>query len=231
MANPSLEAFRRTVTVNWPAHQERNAKAQLIRTARAGHEKIVNDAKARGGVGPDFDVYANTPGQTDLTKVTLPGPIVYRYRYIGEIVQAALSMVRAASPVKSGQYVRSHELFVNGVRVDVLPKISAGDEVWIVNVAPYARRIEVGKTKDGRVFVLQVPDRIYQRSHQKLKQKYRQMAEIGHGFVNLPESYRLKADQKVRRFTKTGVKISAATKDRRKGSAITYPAITIRAHN
>ena len=37
-------------------------------------------------------------------------------------------------------------------------------EYVFLNTVPYARKIEIGKTESGRDFVIQVPNRIYERT-------------------------------------------------------------------
>jgi len=210
------EAFKQLVTVGWPAKQDAAAKAHLIATARAGHAKIMGAAQMRGSK-PDWDAYANQPLQTNIEAVILPGPIVYRYRYIREIVAEAIRQLRAASPVASGAYVRSHKIFVNGSPVDVLPmNLKASDDVMIANTVPYSRRLEVGKTKSGRDFLISVPNRIYERTARKLKSKYGQLAKIESTFVNLPGAYSLRKTPKGR-----------VRRGRGAGSAVTFPAIRI----
>jgi hypothetical protein len=51
-------------------------------------------------------------------------------------------------------------------------------EVVISNPVPYARKIEIGKTRSGRPFVIQVPPRIYERAAMALRSKYRNVASI-----------------------------------------------------
>ena len=190
MARRAIQALRRTVTVAWPSATERDAKARLIQVAREGHAKIMADARSRGSE-PEWDAYANEPGNPRLESVVLPGPIVYRYRYVRDVVIAALDELRRASPVQSGDYVRSHMVFVGGVPVEVVPQVLRSDQaIWISNPVPYARRLEIGKTKSGRSFVLQVPDRIYQRVvTQKLRPRYGNLARISFDYVTLPDSH------------------------------------------
>lgn len=180
--------IRRTVTLDWPKAVERDAKAFLIRTARNGHQKIMADAKGKG-LAPTWEAYANTPGNKDLASVKLPGPIVYNYRYLTDVIQFALDELRRQSPVISGDYVRSHTLYVNGSPVDVIPKtLKAGDRMFISNPVPYARKLEVGKTKAGRSFVIQVPNRIYERVTALVKTKAGGAAKVRFSYVSLAAS-------------------------------------------
>lgn len=178
--------IRRIVTVDWQRHQEAQAKALLIAVAREGHRRIMADQAARGSV-PSFEAYANRPGRP-IEQVILPGPIVYLYRLeLRRLVEFILDELRKASPVVSGDYVRGHTLFVNGVAQDHVPvDLSPSDELYIANPVPYARRIEVGRTKSGRSFVMQVPPRIYERvAKQLVISKFRDQAKITFGYVTL----------------------------------------------
>ena len=75
----------RRVTIDWPQKSERDARALLIRTARTGHQQIMRDAKAKG-YEPYWEAYANSPGNSNLESVVLPGPIVYNYRYLSNLI-------------------------------------------------------------------------------------------------------------------------------------------------
>jgi len=214
VANPSLEAFKKIVTVDWPAHQEREARAHLLRVANDGHQKVMNDAQMRSGVKPDFDAYANTPGNANLQSVKLPGPIVFRYRYIREVLLEALKQLQAASPVGTGAYQRSHQIFINGALVPGVPaSVKASDEFMIANTRPYSRKIELGKTKSGRNFVISVPNRVYERAFRRLRAKFGQLVKIEYAFVSLPGGYSLKGSRRGGKRARSG--------------AMAYPALII----
>jgi hypothetical protein len=217
------QLLRRVVTIDWPKGAEREAKSLLIRTARTGHQRIMADAATKGFV-PSWDAYANTPGNRDLASVKLPGPIVYNYRYLSDLIQTALDELRKASPVQSGDYVRSHALYVNDTPVDVLPRnLKEGDRVYIANPVPYARKIEVGKTKTGRPFVIQVKPRIYERVAEKLKEDVRGRSRVRMGYVDLAAHY-LTKDQPSRRFNPLRHS-QLQRQDRVKGSVVQSPAL------
>lgn len=221
----AIQAFRRTVTVDWPKGMESAAKAMLIKTAREGHAAIMSKQG-----NPAFEVYANRPGNPNIESVVLPGPIVYKYSNIRSIVELALDELRKASPVVSGDYARSHMLFVNGMKVETLPTdIKPSDEIMIANPVPYARRIEIGKTKAGRDFVVQVPNRIYERVVKNvLAARYRNVAKITFGYVTVPEAYRYRKDNAARSRVNGRWYVSPTQrKDRAAGAVVQSPAIFI----
>lgn len=189
MASGALQAFRRTVTVNWPKRQEDGARRHLVATARAGHDKIMREAMARAGFAPDFEAYANRPGNTNLDSVKLPGPIVFRYRYLREAIVFALAALRRASPVVSGAYRDSHRLFIDGVAVGDIPaKIAPGATIMIANLVPYARRIEIGRTQSGRPFVIQVPPRIYESVTRQVRARFGKIGKVTFGYASVPNA-------------------------------------------
>jgi hypothetical protein len=181
-----IQLIRRIVTVEWPKEIESDSKALLIDTARNGHKRIMADAAAKG-LQPNWEAYANTPGNSNLETVRLPGPIVYNYRYLVDLIEFALDELRRQSPVDSGNYKRSHTVYVNDQPVgDTIPStISAGDRIYIANPVPYARRLEIGRTRAGRAFLIQVPNRIYERVTQMTQAEGKGRAKIKMGYVDL----------------------------------------------
>lgn len=227
MASASILAFKRTVTVDWPKQANADAKKRLIDVARQGHVEILR----RQG-NPSFEVYANRPGNSNIESVVLPGPIVYTYSNLRQLIDFALDALRKASPVKSGDYVRSHTLFVNGVSVAALPAdLKPSDEIMIVNPIPYARKLEIGKTKSGRDFLVSVPNKIYERvAKNMLIPRYRNVAKIEFAYVTVPDAYRYKANNAKRNWLANKGRWYVQPrqhKDRVKGAVVQAPAIVI----
>lgn len=225
MASAALQALRRTVTIDWRERSERDAKALLLRVAREGHARIMREQAGRAGVIPEWDAYANAPGNTNLESVRLPGPIVFRYRYIREIVIALMRALEAASPVRTGAYRKSHTLYVDGLPAALGTPIRAGQEVFIANPVPYARRLEIGKTESGRDFLISVPNRIYERTAKgPIARRYRNAAGIRFGYVTIPNAHVIRG--------KLGASYAIGGGQRRKrrqkvGSMVQAPAIFI----
>lgn len=220
MSRASLESVRRTLTVAWPKATEQGAKDFLINFAKAD----INRISARQG--PPAEVYANRPGNHNLQSVVLPGPIVALFDQRRRIALEALELLRAASPVQSGRYRNSHTILLNGKEVpDLPPAMSSMDVVTIVNPVPYARRIEVGKTQSGRAFVIQVLNRIYERTAKKLMGKYRNVARIEFGYIDIEGAALIKGGLSRHYIAKGGKR-----RQRRQqvGKAVQAPAIFIR---
>lgn len=192
MTKQSLAALRNTLTVQWPRELDEEARRFLIRTAKAGHARILQEQTARAGFPPDHTAYANRPGNPVVDSVKLPGPIVYEYDYRREIALIAVQELIIASPTVSGAYALSHTIFLNGQPVDDLPlQLARTDEIMIANTVPYSRRLEVGKTKSGRDFVLQVQPRIVERVAKGiLMPRFGNSAKISFTYRELPGAYK-----------------------------------------
>jgi hypothetical protein len=105
------------------------------------------------------------------------GVIVYDYNRLDLIAKDALDLLRKESPVKSGDYVRSHTLCLNLKPVETLKDWQPGDEVSITNTVPYARVIETGQ-RGGTKIKLSVKAHIYERVAQALRRTYGNQAFI-----------------------------------------------------
>jgi hypothetical protein len=225
-----IQLIRRIVTVEWPKQVQTDAKELLIDTAHNGHRRIMADAAANG-LQPTWEAYANTPGNSNLETVRLPGPIVYNYRYLIDLIKFALEELRRQSPVSSGKYKRSHTVYVNDQPVgDTIPKtISASDRIYIANPVPYARRLEIGRNRQGGPFLIQVENRIYYRVTEMTKAEAKGRAKIRMMYVDLG-AHALTKDQPTGIMTRRGWGYSRIQrKDRLTGAAVTSPAIFFQA--
>lgn len=88
------------------------------------------------------------------------------------------------SPFVSGDYRDAHALYADqrflmaADDVTENAKLPAAKEFSFTNTVPYARKIEFGKTKAGRDFTVQVPNRIYERVARDAQSRFRGVAEI-----------------------------------------------------
>lgn len=88
------------------------------------------------------------------------------------------------SPFVSGDYRAAHALYGDGRLIMGADEVSAdGDlpeakEYSFTNTVPYSRKIEFGKTQAGRDFVIQVPNRIYERVAADARAQFQGVADI-----------------------------------------------------
>lgn len=111
------------------------------------------------------------------------GTIIFEFELVTDVMIWIGNALRARSPVQSGAYRDAHTLFADGQEVPVGSAVPSAAEYVFLNPLPYARRIEVGKTKDGRAFVLQVPNRIYERTAADARQRFGNIAKITFSFT------------------------------------------------
>jgi hypothetical protein len=173
-----------------------------------------------------------TPGAPLETVNPDGGSIIAEWEILVEgLLRWIADQLIARSPVISGAYRDGHTLYVDGTEVPIGGDIPTDAEEYIfINPLPYARRIEVGKTKAGRVFVLQVPNKIYERTAKDARQRFGNQADIQFSYQATVGAYRLKHNQAARHFLKGGRVYTEPKqrKDRVAGSAVIPPAIVIR---
>lgn len=94
------------------------------------------------------------------------------------VVDWILERLAEAGPVRSGTYADSHRLLVNGEDQD--PPVSVGlrDVVTLVNVQPYARRIERGLSD-------QAPDGVYEVVFVEARRRFGALANISFRYQQL----------------------------------------------
>lgn len=124
-----------------------------------------------------------------------------------EILQTAVKLLRKISPRKTGQYISSHIIMLNGKEVPLHSVdqivLSPDDIVQLMNVTEYARKIEgydIGtgsKTKSGKErkrkpLSSQAPQGVYRLTARLLKQKYGNSAYIKYAFKSLDSARTVK---------------------------------------
>lgn len=125
-------------------------KAAFVADAREGTETYRRQ-NARGlrrevGVVPITDGRRGAGPET----VKLPGGLYIAEYQLGEgVIEAGLEILRRVSPVQSGRYKRSHKVFAGGREVSgpPWPEITGEGQIFIADIAPYARVLEASWPK------------------------------------------------------------------------------------
>lgn len=156
------------------------------------------------------------------------GLIVAEWELFGEVLAWIGQTLRDRSPRVSGDYGNGHTLFADGVETVIGTDVPEADVYTFINLMPYARKLEVGKTESGRDFLIQVPNRIYERTYRDAKARFGNQAKITFGYETQTGAYRLKFDQRSRHFRNgKAVYSSRQRPDRVAGSAVSVPAIKV----
>jgi hypothetical protein len=213
MASASAAAFETSVRAFVGDLRGPTAARMLASAHDELNNKVLQGQQARSGVRPGTRHVVDGKVGAAFESVKPGGRIVTIYDYRKEVALFVLAALRSASPSSSGRYRRSHFMLLNGQEAASLPDTLAdSDVVTITNSTPYARRLEVGKKRDGSPFVVQVEPRIYERVAKKVAgPRYRNVAAIAFNYVDLANPYR-----------------KVASKRRGAGQSIRYPAIIIK---
>jgi hypothetical protein len=150
-------------------------------------EAIALNRRAHGRA-PKYKTFVDGRSEARLESVRPKGgSIVFEFELVVDVLQWIHATLRERSPVLSGRYRDSHTLFADGREADV-GSIPAAAEYTFMNTVPYARKIEVGRTRAGRSFVIQVPNRIYERTATDARARFGNVARISFDFRTLPGS-------------------------------------------
>ncbi len=195
-----------------PQSQAREAAA----FARSGIEEASRINRQILGRDPPLTVTVDGRKNAPLDSVKPNGgTIIAEWELIESVLAWIGDELVKRSPRVSGDYIKGHTLFVDGLEVRPGGRIPPGEEYVFTNTVPYARKLEVGKTKSGRAFVIQVPNRIYEHTAKDARSMFRDQADIRFAFREFVGGYRLKRSV-------------GRSKGRRAGDALTAPAIIVR---
>lgn len=172
--------------------------------------KVAEEA-LRAAVAKGFDrqpvVVTDGRPRADYRLVKPYGNIEFiRRPTMADAVLWALDQLRRRSPVRSGRYVQSHTVLINGRQIegDVragLAKVKPGDRVQIVNPQPYARKLEGAtankKTGRGRrkAASKQARSGIYRVVHRALASRFGRSLFVDFKYVKLDTGVKVWGDQ------------------------------------
>ncbi|SNS36104.1 hypothetical protein SAMN05216374_0973 [Tardiphaga sp. OK246] len=146
-----------------------------------------------GRVPPRIITVDGNPGAPLEAVRPAGGSIIVEWELIGDVMVWIGQMLRGRSPVgPSGEYRDSHTLFADSKEVPIGADVPFADEYVFLNPVPYARRVEIGKTKAGRDFVISVPNRIYERTASDAKSRFGNIANIKFSY-RAPEDFSILA--------------------------------------
>jgi hypothetical protein len=181
-----------------------------------------------GRVPPRVTTVDGSPGAPLESVNPNGGSIVTEWEVFTGVLIWIGQTLRDRSPHVSGDYERGWTLLADGVEVPLGSQVPIADVYTFVNTTDYARKIEVGKTESGRDFVIQVPNRIAERTAKDARDRFGNQAKIKSEWISLQGAYTLKHNQATRSFSGGRMRISKRQRpDRVAGKAITYPAITV----
>ncbi|WP_062206786.1 hypothetical protein [Aureimonas sp. AU12] len=168
----------REVELSFAAHSSPRVRSRKL--AAYALEKI-SEAKRINGTAdrpaPHRQIVDGREG-APLASVKPDGVIVARFNLVTETLIWIGDELMKNSPVLTGQFARSHVLYVDGVPHVPGTPYPDGEEYAFINVQPYARRIEKGWSK-------KVPDGLYEGVATMAAQRFGNIARIGFAWRSL----------------------------------------------
>jgi hypothetical protein len=174
-----IQPFEKTIKIIVDRNLSPQARSQ--RVAAFARQEIeaadAQNAKVLGSAPPKTVTVDGKQGAALESVNPDRGVIIAEWRLVGEVLTWIMETLKQRSPVISGKYRDSHTLFADGSETNAANPPLA-QEYTFLNPVPYSRKIEVGKTRAGRDFVIQVPNRIYERTADDAKARFGNIAKI-----------------------------------------------------
>lgn len=126
--------------------------------------------KALGAVPPYTTIVDGREG-APLTSVKPDGIIRTEFELVNEALAWISTQLQMHSPVLSGRYAKSHELFADGVDTENPNAAPPAAVYTFLNIQPYARKIERGQSS-------QAPDGVYQAVATLAQRRFGNVASI-----------------------------------------------------
>jgi hypothetical protein len=150
-----------------------NFAADQIRQADNRNQRVL------GRIPPKTITVDGRPGAALDSVKPVGGSIIVEWELITDVLVWIGNTLRDRSPVVSGAYRDSHTLYADGTEIRIGAAVPANvSELVFLSPLPYARKIEIGKTESGRDFVIQVPNRIYERTARDASLRFGNIATI-----------------------------------------------------
>lgn len=111
------------------------------------------------GEAPDHVTYVDGIASQALEMVRPDGRIIFEFDLATGVVAWIYQALLQASPVQDGDYKRSHTIYADGVEVEDPALAEDADEVVILPLVPYARKIEGGRRRPQS---RQAPNGVYE---------------------------------------------------------------------
>jgi hypothetical protein len=146
--------------------QDLTPKARSETLALFAQEQI-DEAKETNrrtlGAVPPLTIFVDGREGAALTSVKPDGIIRGEFELVNEALAWISTQLQKHSPVLSGRYAKSHELFADGVDTENPNAAPPAQEYVFLNVQPYARKIERGQSSQAPTGVYQAVATLGQR--------------------------------------------------------------------
>ena len=208
--NAKLRVFNQNLTSG-------EIQSQLAQFARAKLTELQDNGQAPA----HYERYVNGRHGAAEESVILPGPIVYEFSWLPEILIYAKTFAIRISPEDSGDYKRAWAVLMNGGLIEDYSAIPPDAEVVLVNYVPYARKVDVGAMR------MRVPPGIIEATRQAVMRRFGNVVTAERKFINLHGNISSKWEVPYI-LQKGSQRRGRADKDRKKGTELTYPCLVMR---
>ena len=177
------------VTVDETLSPQARSKA-VADFARGALRETQADNQRALGREPPYDQFVDGRAGAPLESVNPDrGVIVFEFELINDVLSWILAALVERSPRGpaggAGTYRESHRLFADGREIAPDGDVPAAEEYSFTNIVVYTRRLEIGRTKSGRDFLVSVPNRIYERTARDASARFGNVAKIGFTYRGL----------------------------------------------
>lgn len=208
-----FQAMQTTLEVAVPRMHAEAAREALAEAASRERARVLSEQGARAGIAPTDAIVVDGVAGGDPERVRPDGYILLEFGYVREVALVVLGALRHAGPVVKGIWSDTLTILADGAETDPRRIPHHARDIHVVATTPYARRLEIGKTRRGDPFVLDDSDyRLLERTARRVATLYRQVAKVEFTYVDLAEAYALS-----NRTARTG----------RGGGQVRYPAVRI----
>ena len=135
-----------------------------------------------GRIPPHKTAVDGRPGAPLETVRPNGGVIIFEFELVGDVLKWIADELVRRSPRDSGDYIRGHTIFADGREIRLGAQVPAANEYSFTNTVPYARKLEVGRTKSGRAFLVSKPNRIYERTARDARARFGNIGKITYTF-------------------------------------------------
>ncbi|MGF3026143.1 hypothetical protein ACQVP2_25385 [Methylobacterium aquaticum] len=177
--------FDRSISLFLDQAMSREVRAKFAAgAARTILAEAQDRYQAALGRVPDHRTFVDGNENARLESVNPDGGhIVFRFQLIEQAVLWIHEQLVANSPVRKGDYKKSHTFYIDGQEADLDKPIPAdATELVFLSNVPYARKIERGLSK-------QSPDGVYQGVAVLAARRFGNLARISFGFRSPLLSY------------------------------------------
>jgi len=191
---------RMTRTLLAGLNEQRTAMAAEFAREEIARAEAVNKVATGGEVKYTVSVDGRVGAPLESVN-TNGGTIVAEFNIGADVLRWIADKLKARSPSRTGRYIGAQIMLADGREVSPYGRVPPADFYMFVDTVPYGPKIEMGKTKSGRSFVIQASNaRVYDRTAKEARSQFKDIADIKYGFTSLAQAYTFQTHGRRRRI-------------------------------